>query len=268
MNNQDFTISLLVDQSPRDVFNAITNVRAWWSEEIEGNTEKLQDEFIYRYKDVHRCTMKLVDVIPDKKVVWLVLDNYFNFIKDTSEWKDTKVCFEITQEGDKTKLHFTHVGLVPEYECYHACSNGWTQYIHHSLYNLLTKGKGQPNSSKVGFATYEVAAQFNVLAQQERWFEIQDMFFAEDVKSIEPPDSPWLKNAEGKASVRKKGEAWVKRIEQVHKARTSEPVVGGNHFAVGREMDITVQGIGRIELNELMVYEVRGGKIVSEQFFY
>ena len=71
MPASDFTTALLVDQSPKEVFNAINNVRGWWSEEIEGGTEKLNDEFTYHYKDVHRCTMKLIEVIPDQKVVWL-----------------------------------------------------------------------------------------------------------------------------------------------------------------------------------------------------
>ncbi|MBT1703402.1 nuclear transport factor 2 family protein [Fulvivirgaceae bacterium PWU20] len=127
---------------------------------------------------------------------------------------------------------------------------------------------GQPNSSKKAFTIHEVAGQFNTLAQQEKWFEIQDMFFTEDVKSIEPPNSPWFKNVEGKASVRKKGEDWVKRIQAVHRSYTSEPVVGGNHFAVGRALDITVEGLGRIQMEEIMLYQVKDGKITSEQFFY
>ena len=116
--------------------------------------------------------------------------------------------------------------------------------------------------------TQEVAARFNELAKQEKWFDIQDELFADDVKSIDPPDSPYFKNAEGKSAVRKKGEDWVKRIEAAHNRSTTEPVVAGNHFAVGREVDITVNGLGRIQINEIMLYEVRDGKIVSEQFFY
>ena len=79
MATSDFTTTLLVEQTPTEAFNAINNVRGWWSEEIEGSTDKLNDEFTYHYQDVHRCKMKLTEVIPDKKVVWLVLDNYFNF---------------------------------------------------------------------------------------------------------------------------------------------------------------------------------------------
>lgn len=117
-------------------------------------------------------------------------------------------------------------------------------------------------------AVQEVAARFNELAQQEKWFEIQDELFSDDVKSVDPVNSPYLGYAEGKAAVRKKGEDFVKKIEAFHSARTSEPVIGGSYFAVGREMDITIPGHGRIQLNEIMLYEVRNGQIVSEQFFY
>lgn len=268
MDSKNFTTTIAVDQSPEEVFNAITNVRGWWSEELEGHSEKLNDEFTYHYKDVHRCKMKLIEVEPGKKIIWLVLDNYFSFTNDKSEWTGTKIIFDITEQDGKTKLRFTHQGLVPEYECYTACVNGWSQYIQKSLLSLITTGKGQPNSSQTAHTIHEVAARFNELAQQEKWFQIQDELFADDVRSIEPSHSPWFKNAEGKTAIRKKGEDWIKRIEAVHSTHTTEPVVGGHHFAVGREADITVQGLGRIQINQVMLYEVKDGKIISEQFFY
>ena len=116
--------------------------------------------------------------------------------------------------------------------------------------------------------TQEVAACFNELAQQEKWFEIQDAFFANDVRSVDPPNSPYFGNAEGKSSVRKKGEDFVKRIEAVHSAHTTEPIISANHFVVGRDIDITAQGFGRIQINQIMLYEVKDGQIVLEQFFY
>lgn len=116
--------------------------------------------------------------------------------------------------------------------------------------------------------TQEVATRFNELAQQEKWFDIQDEFFANNVKSIDPPHSPYFGYAEGKSSVRKKGEDFVKNIEAVHSLYTSEPLVSGNHFVVGREKDLTVKGFGRIQINQVMLYEVKEGQIVSEQFFY
>ncbi|MEO6036963.1 MAG: SRPBCC domain-containing protein [Saprospiraceae bacterium] len=145
LNHQHFTTTLLVDQSPQEVFQAINNVRGWWSEEIEGLTENINDEFSYHYQDLHNCRIKLIEVIPDEKVVWLVMDNYFKFTKDKSEWIDTKIIFEISEHDGKTQLRFTHRGLVPEYECYDICQNAWTGYIQDSLKNLITTGKGQPN---------------------------------------------------------------------------------------------------------------------------
>lgn len=114
----------------------------------------------------------------------------------------------------------------------------------------------------------QVADRFNELAQQEKWFEIQEELFAETVKSIDPTGSPYMGYAEGKAAVRKKGETFVQTIEAVHSASTTAPVIGGNHFAVGRNMDLTIQGFGRVQLNEVMLYEVKDGEIIAEQFFY
>lgn len=147
MTTADFTTTLLVDQPPKEVFKAINNVRGWWSEEIEGSTDKLNSEFTYHYKDVHISRMKIIKLIPDKKVVWLVQDNHFNFTKDTSEWKGNKLVFDITQKDNKTSLRFTQVGLVPEYECYDICKNAWSNYINNSLRSLIATGKGQPNGT-------------------------------------------------------------------------------------------------------------------------
>jgi len=151
MQSQNFTTALVVDQTPEEVFNAINNPRSWWSEEIEGSTEKLNDEFTYHYKDVHISKMKLIEVIPNKKVVWFVVDNYFQFTKDKNEWKGNKIIFEITGKDNKTQLQFTQAGLVPEYECYDICQNAWSNYINNSLRSLITTGKGQPNPKEGGF---------------------------------------------------------------------------------------------------------------------
>ena len=114
----------------------------------------------------------------------------------------------------------------------------------------------------------DVAARYNELAQQEKWFEIQDELFADNVRSIEPATAKHLPNAEGKSAVRKKGEEWVKRVEARHDSYTTPPIIGSNYFVVGRRTDITVQDLGRIQVSELMMYEVKDGKIVLEQFFY
>ena len=116
--------------------------------------------------------------------------------------------------------------------------------------------------------TKEVAARFEELARQEKWFEIQDELFADNVESIDPPGSPYFGFAQGRAAVRKKGEDWVKKITAVHCTHTGAPVVAGRHFVVSRQVDITVDGFGRVQMDELMLYEVKDGRIVLEQFFY
>jgi Activator of Hsp90 ATPase homolog 1-like protein len=144
MKDQNFTATFTVEQSPKQVFDAINNVRGWWSENIEGSTTNLGDQWTYRYKDAHCCTMKITEMAPNKKVVWHVLDNYFNFTQDKTEWKGTDVVFELAKKGDKTEVRFTHVGLVSAYECYDVCSNAWGSYVNGSLRNLITTGKGNP----------------------------------------------------------------------------------------------------------------------------
>ncbi len=148
MNTQDFTTTFLVDQTPEAAFAAITNVRGWWSGEIEGETAKVGDVFTYRYKDIHRSTQRVSEVIPDRKVVWDVLDAYLQFTEDRTEWNGTKVIFEISRDGDRTAIRFTHQGLVPAFECYDKCSSAWSFYINDSLRGLIATGKGDPNQKE------------------------------------------------------------------------------------------------------------------------
>ncbi|WP_316839495.1 SRPBCC domain-containing protein [Pedobacter gandavensis] len=145
MSNHNFTTTILVEQTPAEAFEAITNVRGWWSQEIEGGTERLNDEFTYHYQDIHRCKMKLIEVVPEERVVWKVLENYFNFTEDAKEWTGNKISFEISIKDNQTEIKFTHWGLAPSYECYQICFESWTHYIQDSLYSLITTGKGQPN---------------------------------------------------------------------------------------------------------------------------
>jgi uncharacterized protein Usg len=150
MNSKDFTSTILVDNSPETAFKAIMNFREWWSEEIEGPTNQLNETFFYHYKDVHLCKIKLIKIEPNRKLVYEVTDNQFSFTKDKTEWIGTKLIFDLLQEGQKTKVVFTHQGLVPDYECYDVCHDAWTSYIQGSLHSLITTGTGKPNPKEGG----------------------------------------------------------------------------------------------------------------------
>ena len=148
MTGQHYTATLRVDQTPDQVFAAITNPRGWWSEQIDGATDQLGAEFTYHYRDTHRARFTITELVPGRKVVWHVVENYFDFVADKTEWTGTDVVFEIAKQGDATELRFTHVGLVPAYECYTVCSDAWGSYITGSLRNLITTGQGQPNRAE------------------------------------------------------------------------------------------------------------------------
>lgn len=150
MTDHSFSVSIITDQTPEAVFNAVNNVRAWWTENIEGHTLHENDVFEVRFGDVHYSRQQLTEVIPNKKVVWLVTDSRLNFLKDPAEWNDTRICFEISAQKGQTELRFTHVGLRPDVECYGACSNAWSGYISGSLRNLIINGKGNPALESTG----------------------------------------------------------------------------------------------------------------------
>ena len=150
MKNKNFTTTLIVDQTPEEVFNVVRNVRGWWSgyysEEFEGNTEKLNDEFSFRAGGgAHYSRQKLIEVIPNKKVVWQITDSKLDFLEKKNEWTGTRVSFDISTKGNKTELVFTHEGLIPEIECYNSCAPAWSQYLQNKLLPLITKREVNTN---------------------------------------------------------------------------------------------------------------------------
>lgn len=141
MTTNDFTSTLLVDQTPGEVFHAINNVRGWWQGEIIGDTIQLHDEFSYRMKDVHYSRQQIIETVNNTKIVWLVTDSKLKFHNE-KEWTGTKIIFEISQTNHKTQVRFTHAGLIPKFECYGNCSWAWEALIQQSLKSLITTGKG------------------------------------------------------------------------------------------------------------------------------
>jgi hypothetical protein len=156
-NTEYLTATMTVDRTPDEVFQAITNVRGWWSENLIGDTAALHDEFVFtddsKYpgeaaqtrEGIRYARLQVTEVVPGQRVVWRVVDSYLDFIDDHHEWTGTTVVFDITAGAQGTTLHFTHEGLAPrESACFEACSRGWTFYITTSLPQLITTGTGQP----------------------------------------------------------------------------------------------------------------------------
>lgn len=143
MKDQDFTTSILTGRTPEEVYNAVLDVRGWWSglydESFESKAEKIGDEFSFLAGGgVHATKQKLIELVPNKKVVWLVTDANLSFVEKTDEWKGTKISFDISREKDKTRIVFTHIGLVPDFQCYDSCAPAWTKYIQERLAEVLS----------------------------------------------------------------------------------------------------------------------------------
>ena len=148
MTSQNFATTFVVDQTPDEAFAAITNVRGWWSGEIEGRTDAQGEVFTYRYEDIHYTKQRISELLPGRKVVWQIVESQLNFTEDPNEWTGTKVVFEVVPTGDQTEVRFSHVGLVPEFECYDQCTSAWGFYINNSLRQLITTGQGAPNTKE------------------------------------------------------------------------------------------------------------------------
>jgi hypothetical protein len=106
--SKNFTTTFLVNQSPKQVFKAVTNVRGWWQglyeEEIIGKTETLQDEFTFRAGGgAHYSKQKLIELLPDQRVVWLVTEGELSFVEKKEEWIGTKIIFDIQEKEIRPK---------------------------------------------------------------------------------------------------------------------------------------------------------------------
>jgi hypothetical protein len=145
MKTENFTTTILVDQSPEEVFNAVNNVRGWWSGEIEGTNDRPGAEFTYTVPGIHFSKQRVTELITGKKIVWNVVDARLSFVKNMSEWRDTDIIFDIARKDNQTEVRFTHIGLLPANECYKDCSNAWGLLINGNLKNLITTGENQPS---------------------------------------------------------------------------------------------------------------------------
>jgi dienelactone hydrolase len=142
-NNQTYTATIELAKSPHHVFECILDVPKWWGgKDLKGRTRRLGDEFTITHGDVHYSRQRMVELVPDRKVVWLITESTLAWLeRDKHEWTGTKLVFEVAPKDDGTALQFTHEGLVPEQECYSRCSEGWNLVIKEYLANFIAEGR-------------------------------------------------------------------------------------------------------------------------------
>jgi uncharacterized protein YndB with AHSA1/START domain len=142
MNSQTYTATIDVAKPPDHVFECIIDVSKWWGgKELEGSTRLLNDEFTIKHGDVHYSKQRMIEVVPGRRVVWLITESRLAWLENKHEWTDTRLVFEIAPRGEGAVLHFTHQGLVPERECHATCSEGWNLVIKDYLFNFIAEGR-------------------------------------------------------------------------------------------------------------------------------
>lgn len=144
MTERNYTTTIIVDQSPAKVFAFINNVRGWWSEKIEGCTDKAGEIFKYHFRDLHRREVRMDELIPGKKVAWTFADSYLNFTQDAAEWKGIRVVFDIARKGARPSSPLSAW-------CQSSSATApvpMAGEINGSLKDLITTSRGQPNKGE------------------------------------------------------------------------------------------------------------------------
>ncbi|MEI8280637.1 MAG: SRPBCC domain-containing protein [Bacteroidota bacterium] len=148
MKQQDYNSGFVANCTAHEAIDKISQVDKWWGADVEGSSKNLNDVFTIHFGDTF-VTFKIMELLPQKKVVWYVTDSFIPSLADKTEWSDTQVQFEVFAKDGATELSVTHVGLVPDVECYDMCSKGWDFFIKESLRKFIVEGKGEPNIPKL-----------------------------------------------------------------------------------------------------------------------
>jgi|SRR5450432_604264 hypothetical protein len=140
---KDFSYRLTVKASAKETQKMIGQVNLWWAENFKGKAAKLNDKFSVYFGDTY-VDFKISEVVPEKKIIWLVTDCNLHWIKNKKEWKKTEVIWNLSEKIGKTTIDFVHKGITPASECYESCKPGWTHHLEDSLLKLIDAGEGFP----------------------------------------------------------------------------------------------------------------------------
>jgi hypothetical protein len=147
MTQQNYHNSIIANITAKEAFENIGRVSEWWAKNFKGYSQKLNDIFTVRFGETF-VTFKITEVVRNKKIVWKVIDCYLHWLTDKKEWKDTKINWQVSTKKKSTQIDMTHIGLIPEIECYDNCKKGWDFFVGESLLKLITEGNGLPETPK------------------------------------------------------------------------------------------------------------------------
>ena len=142
MKEHDILHRVGIKSPAGDVYKALTTRKVlseWWTNDTRGEAGfggLVQFRFPLGGFD-----MKVVELDPDKRVLWHVVDG-------PEEWIGTKISWELRQEADYTLVLFKHQGWKEPVEFMHHCSTKWAVFLM-SLKSLLETGKGAPSPNDV-----------------------------------------------------------------------------------------------------------------------
>jgi Activator of Hsp90 ATPase homolog 1-like protein len=140
---QDYRTEISTNVTPQEAIDKINHVSEWWSKNFEGKSSKVNDVFTVRFPSGDMYKIRVAEIVPNE-IVWEIMDAFQGWVKNTSEWKGTQIEWEIKEGKKGVTIVLTHVGLVPELECFDRCNKGWDYLMHQSLSKYLTEGKGLP----------------------------------------------------------------------------------------------------------------------------
>lgn len=142
----NFTTSVILQARDDKIYDGLTQkISEWWTETFEGSAEHAGQTFTIRFGSQVYKTMRVEELIRNKKVIWRVEDALIDLAElvNKKEWVNTRIIWDISATSDGTFLELTHIGLTPETECYELCTSGWQSFLY-SFDKFVTTGIGTP----------------------------------------------------------------------------------------------------------------------------
>ncbi|MGH9358662.1 MAG: SRPBCC family protein [Terriglobia bacterium] len=143
----DYQCSIKAPISAKEAFDKISRVSEWWAKDFKGSARRPGDTFTVRFGETF-VNFKIVEAVPDTRIVWQVADSNLHRLRNKTEWNGTSVVWELSPHNGTTTVTMTHRGLVPGIECYGTCEEGWNFYVAKSLLQFITEGEGLPDGRR------------------------------------------------------------------------------------------------------------------------